>query len=135
LWRDPEPRQDPKWYGRYLSPDEIVDDMVKEILASPEAVKVWSDPESFNLAGLFTKDKKWRTDNPNAGKLFDVGQKIRNWYGLWHTECPYTEVENPVIGTKDNVPVITDPRFPDNLSAQIVERIRMRVTIHDLQRK
>jgi hypothetical protein len=120
----PTPKPEPEWFGRFLSPDEIVDDMVKHIISNPEIVKIWCDPESFTLAGLFEPGRKWKTDpNPNAGRLAFVPMNIRNWYGLWREDCPYTEIKVPVVENG----IITDPRFPDNLSGKIIEDVKKRV--------
>lgn len=45
---------------------------------------------------------------------------IRNSYGMWHVDNPHVAVNDPVNNFEG---VITDPRFPDNLSATIVDRL------------
>lgn len=109
-----EQRKEPKWHGTFLSEDEIVADMVAKIRADPRALKVWRDPASHGPLQL---------NNPeaceNAGALMFAGMGVRNWYGLWKPECPYTENENCVVENG----VIIDPRFADNVSGRIMDRV------------
>jgi hypothetical protein len=112
------------WHGKYLNEEEIAADMIAKIRANiakiranPEGVKVWLDPISWELPR-----SNYEELPPHAGALMNVGMQVRNYYGLWHPECPYTKTSGDDLEVKDGI--ITDPRFPDNLSARIIERVR-----------
>ena len=50
-----------------------------------------------------------------------LGQHIRNVYGLWEHTNPHTLIEGEDLGMRDGV--ITDIRFPDNLSYAIIRAL------------
>lgn len=110
-----------QWHGTYLSEDEIVVDMLARIKSDPDGVKIWNDPASWKLPyderGRFAE-----TAPEHAGSLMFVGMTVRNWYGLWKDECPHTITNGPDLEITDGI--ITDPRFPDNLSGRIIDRVR-----------
>lgn len=119
-----------EWYGSYLTEDQIVADMVKRIKANPAVTAMWLDPESWSMASLIDANsgepKKPITKNPNAGGLTHIGMGVRNYYGLWHMDCPLTAVPEQQYKVENGV--ITDERHPDNLSARIIERVRKEIT-------
>jgi len=57
-----------------------------------------------------------------------VGMQVRNYYGLWHVSCPYTKCGDSgrpaPLDLEITDGIITDPLFPDNMSARIIERVR-----------
>lgn len=109
------------WHGSYLDEDEIVSDMLAKIEADPEAVKRWTDPASWRMP--IGKDGKIEDDAPkHAGCLMFVGMQVRNYYGLWREDCPYTKADGPDLEITDGV--ITDARHPDNVSGRIIDRVR-----------
>jgi len=105
------------WHGKYLNEEEIAADMIAKIRANPEGVKVWLDPVSWKMPYGDYKELP-----PHAGALINVGMQVRNYYGLWHPECPYTKPGSADLEVKDGI--ITDPMFPDNLSMRVIERVR-----------
>jgi len=105
------------WHGKYLNEEEIAADMIAKIRANPEGVKVWLDPVSWEMPHGDYKELP-----PHAGALMNVGMQVRNYYGLWHPECPYTKPGSADLEIKDGI--ITDPMFPDNLSMRIIDRVR-----------
>jgi hypothetical protein len=105
------------WHGKYLNEEEIAADMIAKIRANPEGVKVWLDPISWELPY-----SDYKVLPPHAGALMNVGMQVRNYYGLWHPECPYTKTGGADLEVKDGI--ITDPMFPDNLSMRIIDRVR-----------
>lgn len=123
--RNPPPRE---WYGAYLSEDEIVSDMLARIKANAKIVALWLDPESWSMASLIdgNSGEPKSSINPNAGALTHIGMGVRNYYGLWHMSCPLTAV--PEQQYKVERGIITDERHPDNLSARIIERVRVEIT-------
>ena len=105
------------WHGKYLNEEEIAADMIAKIRANPEGVKVWLDPVSWEMPHGNYKELP-----PHAGALMNVGMQVRNYYGLWHPECPHTKTSGADLEIKDGI--ITDPMFPDNLSMRIIDRVR-----------
>lgn len=122
LRREQELQQ--RWAGTFLSPDEIVADMLARIRKDPVAVQRWLDPWSWKhpAAVYLLKDDGTPKPPDHAGCLFDAGRAVRNWYGLWKPECPYTKLVDTDLELTDGV--ITDPLFPDNLSATIIDRVK-----------
>lgn len=119
------------WHGRFLSPDEIAADMVARIRKDPVALQRWLDPWSWEHPlrglqmsapdGLPWREKPDQQAVPDhCGCLFDAGRAVRNWYGLWRSGNPYTKTGDDVELTDG---IITDPRHPDNLSADIIVRV------------
>jgi hypothetical protein len=106
-----------EWQGTYLDEDGIVADILARVKADPETVKMWLDDDSWymplSMDGML--------DKPSAGALMFTGMHIRNWYGLWHTECPYTKNTGD-IEIRDGI--ITDPLFADNLSGRVIDRVK-----------
>lgn len=105
------------WHGSYLSEDEIVTDMLAKIKADPEAVKRWNDPRSWRLPdSLITlcPVEKAEDDCDYAGCMMFAGMNVRNYYGLWHKDNPYT-----LIYLKQD-----HPQHPDNLSGRAIDRVR-----------
>ena len=106
------------WQGSYLDEDGIVADILAKVRADPKVVQMWLDDDSWHMPmsmdGLLGK--------PSAGALMFAGMAIRNWYGLWHPECPYTRNTGPDLEITDGV--VTDPLFADNLSGRIIDRVR-----------
>ena len=102
----PRPKPDPeaKWHGKYLTEDEIVADMIAKIKSEPDGVQVWLEPKNWAPLGRFSF----------------IGMAVRNYYGLWHKECPTTKHEN--LEVTDGI--VTDPGHPDNVSFRIIERVR-----------
>lgn len=47
------------------------------------------------------------------------GMDIRNTYGLWDFENPHVALRPPKMENG----VVTDPKFPDNMSQRIIEKI------------
>lgn len=110
----------PEWHGTYLTEDEIVADVLAIIEARGRA-DVWRDAASWRMP--FGPGGEPLDEYPkHAGSLMCVGMDIRNWYGLWHPECPHTIIDGPELVIEDGV--ITDPRHPDNVSARIIDRVR-----------
>lgn len=111
-----KPSGAPEWFGRHLSEDEIVADVVSNIEHHGLSC-LWLDPESFRLP--LDEDGKPKAVMPkNAGRLMFVGMSIRNHYGLWHH--PQTRKGDDAILTDG---VITDPMHPDNMSQRIIDRV------------
>lgn len=110
--------EDATWPGRYLSEDEIVADMLANIKADPEGVKVWRDPRSWSLRLRLINGRPDPDAPAHAGCLAFVGMDVRNYYGL----CPHTEFRSDELEIVDGV--ITDPRHPDNVSGRIIDRVR-----------
>lgn len=50
-----------------------------------------------------------------------LGRSIRNAYGFWEVQNPWTLLDGEDLGIRDGV--ITDIRFPDNLSYRIVRNV------------
>lgn len=110
----------PDWYGTYLNENEIFADMLTKIKADPEGMKRWTDPASWALP---IKDGMVEEAAPeHAGCLMFVGMQVRNYYGLWHQDCPHTLCDGPDLQIVDGI--VTDSRFPDNMSGRIVDRVR-----------
>lgn len=65
---------------------------------------------------------EYRKPRPSGrGAVTFISMTVRNWYGLWRDECPHTITSGPGLEITDGV--ITDPRFPDNLSGRIIDRV------------
>jgi hypothetical protein len=108
------------WHGTHLTEDGIVADMLVKIKADPEGVKIWTDPRSWHLPLLNGRPDP---DAPeHAGCLHWVGMQVRNYYGLWHDDCPITKAKGDDLEITDGI--ITDPRHPDNLSGRVIDRVR-----------
>lgn len=90
------------WHGKYLTEDEIVEDLIVKIGSAPGAAKGWVE------GGI---------------GLWFTGMNIRNYYGLWHENNPYTKSNGDDLQIENGV--ITDPRFPDNYSGRIMDRVRV----------
>ena len=110
------------WHGSYLNEDGIVADMLAKIKAEPEGVKLWLDPHSWTMPFIVVGSLVPTDLPPYAGCLMHVGMQVRNYYGLWHASCPYTKCGDLDLEITDGI--ITDPLFPDNMSARIIERVR-----------
>lgn len=109
------------WHGSYLSEDEIVSDILARIKADPEALKRWTDTCSWSLP--VGEDGQIDPEAPDhAGCLMFAGMQIRNYYGLWHDECPFTKANGDDLEIVDGI--ITDRRHPDNASGRIIDRVR-----------
>lgn len=109
------------WHGSYLSEDEIVAQILSNLNADAEAMKRWRDPESWRMSTAPYPE----LPQPNAGCLMFVGMSIRNHYGLWDDDNPYTNTSaDPNDETKVKDGVIIDPLFPDNMAGRIIERVR-----------
>lgn len=109
------------WHGAYLNEDEIVADMLTKITADAEATKRWTDPASWRLP--IGPDGQVEDDVPeHAGCLTFVGMQVRNYYGLWHKECPHTKADGDDLIIEDGI--IIDPRHPDNFSGRAIDRVR-----------
>lgn len=107
-----------KWSGRYMSEVEIIEDMIAKIKVDGEAIKAWSSPDAFVMPKLTIGCPE--VPEKHAGSLMLAGMSIRNWYGLWDSENPYTKVSACL--TEDDI--ITDPLHPDNFSVRIIDRVR-----------
>lgn len=85
------------WYGRFLSPSAVVDDMVESLRSNPEAVQSWLDIENRSdlIQGHHT-----------------VGRYIRNHYGLWLEGNPFVD---PTDSEGD--------KHPDAVSMWIIEQV------------
>jgi hypothetical protein len=106
----PKKAPKPDWHGTYLNEDGIVADILSKVKNDPVARKRWLDPDSW-YSGWHKGGLK---DIPeHAGCLMFAGMSIRNWYGLWHLECPYTCNEGDGLEITDGI--ITDARHADNL--------------------
>ena len=105
------------WQESYLDEDGIVADILAKVRADPEAVKMWLDDDSWHMP----MSMDGMLDKPSAGALMFAGMSIRNWDGLWHPECPYTKNTGD-LEIKDGV--VTDPKFADNLSERVIDRVR-----------
>lgn len=112
----PEPGE---WVGRHLSENEIIDDLLAKIRSDEETVTLWKSDDSFHLPYQLT-EPDGTEPSKGAGSLMFVGMPIRNWYGLWHPENPYTKIVDCRIEDE----IITDPRHPDNFSGRIIGRVR-----------
>lgn len=81
---------------KFLSPDQIITEMVAEITRDAEARWSWLLMEEENLiSGHHLK-----------------GRGIRNRYRFWDPENPHTSCADP-----------HSPRHPDNLSQRIIEKV------------
>jgi len=126
-----EPRNSQEWLGSYLDEDGIVADIHKRVSADAVAVRNWLDPVSWappkgwsiGRPMPFAPKKLPEQEAAHAGSLMFAPMAIRNFYGLWHADNPYT-----VFGVDEEVEitdgVVTDKRHPDNLSFQIIERVK-----------
>lgn len=103
------------WRGSYLSEEAIVAEMTARIKAVPYALAIWRDPESW-------KFHYGNATPPNAGALVFAGMYVRNYYGLWHSECPLTFKGAGTFVSENGV--VTDPRHPDNVSARIIDKVK-----------
>ena len=54
-----------------------------------------------------------------------IGMLIRNNYKMWDPYNPYVKIDGPDLQITSGV--ITDPRFPDNMSGRIVDEVRRRI--------
>lgn len=124
----PKPVESPprKWAGRHMSEVEIIADLVAKIKVDGAAIKAWSSKDSFYLPYQMTKADDGTEPEPHAGSLMFVGMSIRNWYGLWDTDNPYTKNNEKDMLVENNI--VTDPLFPDNLSGRIIDRVRKVIT-------
>jgi hypothetical protein len=114
------------WHGKHLTEDEIVADMLAKIKADPEGLKRWTDLRSWKIP--LVKGGFVDPEAPeHAGCLAFAGMQVRNYYGLWHRDCPITKANGPDMEITDGI--ITDPRHPDNLSGRIIERVRTVLTV------
>lgn len=94
-WRPPEP----EWFGRFISPEQIANDV---------------------LARMSAEDKiEWR--EAKREELIQVhhttGRAIRNFYGLWRPENPYTNADDPCGST-----------HPDQVSQRVIYLVWKRLT-------
>lgn len=124
-----EPRDSQEWHGSYLDEDGIVADVLKRVSADAVALKHWLDPVSWTIPNNWVT-RRYRPFQPaqkeqpaHAGCLMFAGMSIRNFYGLWHASNPHT-----AFGLEDDVQIedgiITDPRYPDNMSGRIIDRVK-----------
>jgi hypothetical protein len=121
LGKKEKPQQEP-WFGSYLDEDGVVADVLKRIQSDEVAVKRWLDPWSWRFPVL---DRQIpfapKVETPeHAGCLLFAPMSIRNYYGMWHANNPYTEAED--AETTDGF--ITDPRHPDNFSGRVIDRVK-----------
>lgn len=120
---EPPPR---KWVGRYMSEVEIIEDLVAKIKNNDDAIKVWSSPDAFVMPKF--DPKSLDVPDATAGALMFAGMSIRNWYGLWDTDNPYTKTANKLCDMEITDGIITDPLHPDNFSGRIIDRVRKVIT-------
>jgi hypothetical protein len=86
------------WYGKHLTEDEIVADMLARIKADPKVLASWKNPDARSLAAVH----------------FTVGMHVRNWYGLWREDCPLTKPADGHWLAPD----------ADDVSMRIIRRVR-----------
>jgi hypothetical protein len=110
----------PKRKGRFLSEDEIVEDLVAKIVADEVAMQRWTDPVSWKFPCINPALNDFKEEPEHSGCMLWISREIRNYYGLWDPENPYTKIDDCLI--EDGV--ITDPLFPDNLSGRVVDRVK-----------
>lgn len=113
----------PEWHGTYLTEDEIVADILANI-KKHDAAAMWLDPAAWRMPSFGPDYSPIPAEEGRdiRGALLFVGRDIRNWYGLWHPDCPITVLGGDELEITDDI--ITDPRFPDNLSGRIMDRVR-----------
>src|SRR4051794_17099519 len=109
-----------QWHGKFLSEEELYQDILAIVHADPEAVKIWLDPASWHIMGewywcgthdtIFLAADRCPVHGPlplvkskqivhnvtrhkpkYQGCLQNAGMSIRNWYGLWREGNPYTQ--------------------------------------------
>lgn len=95
--------QQKDWCGRFMTFDEIVDDLVR-----------W--------AARHPKERSWLVELGMRNQLIEThhgfGRWVRNWYGLWREGHPLT--------MKDYKPEVVEgvdqsPRHPDAVSARLIQ--------------
>jgi hypothetical protein len=122
LGKKEKPQQE-NWLGAYLNEDDVVTDVLKRVSSDPVAVQRWLDPWSWQFPPIGARPIPFapKLDIPDhAGCLLFAPMSIRNYYGMWHANNPYTEAED--FELTDGY--ITDPRHPDNFSRRVVDRVK-----------
>lgn len=122
---------DYEWRGEFLPPERIAQEIFEKVCAAEpsfgrSALDLWLDDSSWN--GL---PRTKAEAESGVGCLHFAGMQIRNYYGLWKPECPYTQVDASGYITENNI--ITDPKFPDNLSAVIIDMAKKKLREHKEQ--
>jgi len=87
-------------FGRFLSEPEMVTDLIDNRLTTQDRAEFRKTPEQ-DLIILH----------------HGLGMWIRNFYGLWREDNPYTKVN----AGPNSEGIIDDPLFPDQVSQRIIE--------------
>lgn len=100
-------------FRRYLSPDQMADHIYSKLL-DDSARREWGHIVEKDLAMLH----------------MTVGRSIRNMFGLWEEENPYTELN----AAPNAEGIIDDPAHPDAVSWKVMELLAARCrTVHLVQ--
>jgi hypothetical protein len=94
--------------NQYLSPDEIVEDAIGRLLI-----------QDIEIIGNIPKEEMIQFHS-------HLGMIIRNTYGLWEPENPYTNINSE----PNEAGFIDDPRHPDAVSQWILERMWERINVY-----
>lgn len=107
------------WLGKFLNEDEIVEDLLQRIIIDPIAIERWLDERSWRYPILIHGIKD--SSPEHAGCLVFAGMHIRNFYGMWSKDNPYTVFSDESID---------DSKHPDNFSARVIERVKDALQMH-----
>lgn len=97
-----EKRRNPD--GTFMSFDQVVDDISSAARSETHKLRAWQE---VARADLYLGHHS-------------TGQAIRNAYGLWDTENPYTKVGNAFVNDKG---VADHPDHADQFSMRVMEAV------------
>lgn len=103
--------------GSYMTEDQILADLPKRITDPADLALIRNNFEAdpSEPSAIMCEEIGINLGGYVASSL---GRWMRNSYGMWHPENPHI-VLNPAPNAEG---IIDHPRFPDNLSGEIIKR-------------